>query len=177
MKGSARAASEYVPIVRKLPLDEFCRQNPHPVLIFFSTSKKLKPNKQSQGLTIDHLSLSDSGGTGTGTGRTRGAYLVFPIVPCGGGEGGTTVGCRSSCDVQIDDASISKHHATIETRRTSHWITDNKSSGGTEVNGEALDPDEPRQLVSGAGVRLGDVDLIFLEAPEFYTFIKRFFGE
>lgn len=50
-----------------------------------------------------------------------------------------TVGRADDCDIQFDDAKVSRHHARLRLNADSGWtIEDLKSRNGTSVNGEAL---------------------------------------
>lgn len=168
-------AFDFIEPADKLKVAEYCRMFPHAVLIFFSVNKKLRPvstgvadaaSAAPPGAAHD----SESGELVTGT------YLVFPVKPRDEATGTCTIGRAADCDIQIEDVSIAEKHATIELRGHSYLLVDHGSDGGSKVNGVPLFDAESKQLVSGSGVRLGDVDLVFLEAPEFYQFIRRFYG-
>ncbi len=58
-----------------------------------------------------------------------------------------TVGRLKSCDVHLDDESVSRRHCTIEARETACLVADLDSANGTFVNDE---------LIKKADVRAGD---------------------
>jgi RNA polymerase subunit RPABC4/transcription elongation factor Spt4 len=54
-------------------------------------------------------------------------------------EGKTTIGAGKKCDIVINDAEISAHHATILYRNGKFKIKDEFTTNGTFVNGEMID--------------------------------------
>lgn len=67
-----------------------------------------------------------------------------------------TIGRRSTCQVALTDANISRQHAVIQSRNGSLWIQDLGSTNGTYVNGERVDRVPLRQ---GDRIVLGDSEL------------------
>ncbi len=70
----------------------------------------------------------------------------------------TTLGRGLDNDVVIADASVSRHHATIERRNDGFALRDLGSSNGTWVGGERI---TEAHLTDGDSVRFGDVALTF----------------
>ena len=87
----------------------------------------------------------------------RGGSRNVPLV-----EEGTTFGRDASCDVVIDDPSLSRRHAVLEQRGETYWIRDLGSSNGTWMGRERI---QERELRPGGTARLGSV-LVTLEGPE-----------
>lgn len=71
-----------------------------------------------------------------------------------------TVGRLEENDVQIDDASVSSHHAEITPAGEDFLLTDLGSTNGTRLNGEELDT-QSHKLHAGDQIRFGKVDAIF----------------
>ena len=47
-----------------------------------------------------------------------------------------TIGRRSDCDVVIEDATVSRHHARLRRRPSGTWLVEDlHSKNGTAVNG------------------------------------------
>jgi hypothetical protein len=87
-----------------------------------------------------------------------------------------TIGVATTCDVVLDDTSVSKRHAWFQ-RTDDVWrIWDGDSSAGTQVNGQLVLPGYPRALASGDRVILGYVDLMFITSEGFYDLIYGLFG-
>lgn len=66
-----------------------------------------------------------------------------------------TIGRGETCSVRFDPASeriASKQHAFIEAKADGFWITDNKSTNGTFVNGQRIDT---ARLNSGDQIQFG----------------------
>ena len=65
-----------------------------------------------------------------------------------------TIG-RGAVDLQIDDESMSRHHATIYREGEKVWILDENSTNGTFVNGAEVSPNGT-PLRDGDAIRIGN---------------------
>jgi Inner membrane component of T3SS, cytoplasmic domain len=73
-----------------------------------------------------------------------------------------TVGRGGRNDVSIEgDEFASARHLRVEPRRDGVWVSDLGSTNGTFVNGVRID--QPRKLVQGDVVRVGETELRFEE--------------
>ncbi|HET8910343.1 MAG TPA: FHA domain-containing protein [Ktedonobacteraceae bacterium] len=61
----------------------------------------------------------------------------------------------------VTDAKASSHHAEIRQEGQAYTITDLKSTNGTFVNEQALQPQTPRPLQAGDVIRIGDTRYTF----------------
>jgi pSer/pThr/pTyr-binding forkhead associated (FHA) protein len=68
-----------------------------------------------------------------------------------------TVGRVSDNTVQIDDASVSSHHAELTLRGTDYVLKDLGSTNGTRLNGQQVPPEEEHQLQAGDQIRFGHI--------------------
>lgn len=77
-----------------------------------------------------------------------------------------TIGQRSDNDLVISDATVSRHHAQIVAKQTSHGMVvllqDLGSLNGTLVNGK---PCHETRIVGGESVTLGQTKLTIRTAP------------
>ena len=74
--------------------------------------------------------------------------------------GGATIGRSRDCDVVLDDANVSRHHAEIRPRSGGRWtITDLDSTNGVRVNGQDITGSHP--LEPGDHLVVGTVDARF----------------
>ena len=71
----------------------------------------------------------------------------------------TILGRHPSCDVVLDFAEVSRHHARIFENHGSYFIEDLRSRNGTMVNGTAITTVTP--LRDGDRVRLCQVEFVF----------------
>lgn len=71
-------------------------------------------------------------------------------------DGTLTIGRRSSNEVQVLDATVSREHARIVFEDGRCWLEDLGSTHGTRVNGE---PVERRALEPGDSIRIGQASL------------------
>jgi Protein of unknown function (DUF3662)/FHA domain len=87
------------------------------------------------------------------------ALLAFSgrrlLVPPAGG----TVGRSRDCDVVLDDAGVSRHHAEIRPGPGGWTLADLGSTNGVRVNGEQLRGTRP--LTPGDRVELGSTEVVF----------------
>jgi transcriptional regulator with PAS, ATPase and Fis domain len=75
-------------------------------------------------------------------------------------SGDVTIGRASTCDIQIDEGSVSPLHAVIHLDREP-TIEDLDSDSGTQVGEARILPRQPVNLVPGELIKLGAVMLIF----------------
>jgi S-DNA-T family DNA segregation ATPase FtsK/SpoIIIE len=96
--------------------------------------------------------------------RARAPRAAFEVRVVGGPGAGSrraltqpklTVGRSSTCDLPVDDRSISRHHLTLHFSVHGVAVEDAGSSNGTAVEGVALQGRQPRQLAVGEHVALG----------------------
>ncbi len=88
------------------------------------------------------------------------AGIVYPL-----GSAAMTIGRSASCDIQIVDKRVSRHHAVIQPQRLGYVIEDLGSKNGTLVNNKPLVG--RIQLHSGDRIQIGDAVLVFeLDADE-----------
>jgi pSer/pThr/pTyr-binding forkhead associated (FHA) protein len=74
-------------------------------------------------------------------------------------ESTITVGRLADNMLQIEDASVSSHHAELTLDESGDYIlTDIGSTNGTELNGKELAEGDSRRLQAGDKVRFGNVD-------------------
>jgi pSer/pThr/pTyr-binding forkhead associated (FHA) protein/NADPH-dependent 2,4-dienoyl-CoA reductase/sulfur reductase-like enzyme len=94
---------------------------------------------------------SGSGLLGTG-GRLLGVWFAIK-------GGSVTVGRDPSCDVTINDLTVSRRHAELR-RDGDQWrITDLGSTNGTEVRGEAVPHGSWVTVAAGDEIKLGNISL------------------
>jgi hypothetical protein len=95
-------------------------------------------------------------------------YLV--VAPSTGGSGSeteVTIGRSRSCDVRIDNDSVSKVHAKMIFDRHSgdYFLVDEGSRNGSCINGEPLEPALRTPIWSGAYISFGDALYVFIDPP------------
>lgn len=75
----------------------------------------------------------------------------------------TRIGRGLTCDVHLDDASVSRRHARIVERNGRAVLLDDRSMNGTYVNGRRV---EAAILSDGDEIALGRVQLRFVEVAD-----------
>ncbi len=167
----------YIRDCRDLSEAQFCERYPHPFLLHSTVTGALVPTDMTRGVTLDRLVLGEEGGDRPGRKmRQEEAYEVFALEPRNPKDFRLSIGCSSTCDLQINDKSVSTLHAYVERRSEGYAILDNDSAAGTQVDDEVLEPGQSKTLASGDRVTLGYVDLTFLQPADFHRFVRKFFG-
>ena len=94
------------------------------------------------------------------------AWLVFQsgpnagqTIPLSGTE--TTIGRGADNDIVVDDEGVSRQHAAITFVGGEYRLADVGSASGTLLDGSSAETAVP--LESGATVRLGETDLLFMQ--------------
>jgi len=80
--------------------------------------------------------------------------------------GTQVIGRQPGCELRIDDGFVSRRHAILAHDRDASWLEDAGSANGTSLNGEQLLSGQRRPLRSGDVVRIGRIDLVYLDGSE-----------
>jgi pSer/pThr/pTyr-binding forkhead associated (FHA) protein len=72
-----------------------------------------------------------------------------------------TIGRHPNSEVFINDPVISRKHFDISRMPEGYFISDHGSSNGTKVNGEELEANSSRKLVSGDVITIRHLEIIF----------------
>jgi predicted component of type VI protein secretion system len=75
-----------------------------------------------------------------------------------------TIGRTDENTLQIDDISVSSHHAVLALSGDDYILTDIGSTNGTRINGRDIDPETEHTLKPGDTVRFGKVETVY--APD-----------
>ncbi len=68
------------------------------------------------------------------------------------------IGRSKDCDVQLEDANVSRRHAELRQEGAAYWIVDLDSTNGLEVNGHRA---KRMKLEHGDRVTLGSTEIVF----------------
>ena len=68
----------------------------------------------------------------------------------------TSIGRDETCDIKLDDASVSRVHLEISQEEDKAWMTDLSSTNGTLINGVEVNR---RELQAGDVLRVGDISM------------------
>ena len=72
------------------------------------------------------------------------------------------LGRSRDCDIQVNDANVSRRHAELRHEGASYWIVDLGSTNGMEVNGRRV---KRAKLSDGDTITLGSTDVTFALEP------------
>jgi pSer/pThr/pTyr-binding forkhead associated (FHA) protein len=148
-------------------MEEFLRVHPYPFLVHTAgTLKGDGDRSQTRGLTVDRIVIE-------GRPAKVGDNFLAGELRSRDADNVITVGFSSTCDVVINDSSLSKQHAWFEKTANGSWrVWDNDSLAGTLVNGTPLKAGEPKVLTTGDKITFGYVDATFLTADAFYRLLR-----
>lgn len=93
--------------------------------------------------------------------RYQGTDLEMPA-------GEFVVGRSSTCNLALDDALVSRRHATILVQPDGVWVDDLGSRNGVAVNGERIDG--RRKVAHLDRITIGSHDLMLVEIPDKLTY-------
>ncbi|MDQ3065615.1 MAG: FHA domain-containing protein [Actinomycetota bacterium] len=68
------------------------------------------------------------------------------------------LGRSKDCDLQVEDANVSRRHAELRREGSSWWVVDLDSTNGTDLNGKRV---QRSKLSDGDTITLGDTELVF----------------
>jgi predicted component of type VI protein secretion system len=88
--------------------------------------------------------------------RLRVNGRVHPVA-----SDGALLGRSRDCDVILDDANVSRHHAEIRPSGGSWTVRDLGSTNGVKVNGRRVDPQRPQSLKRGDELEIGTSHVTF----------------
>jgi predicted component of type VI protein secretion system len=74
---------------------------------------------------------------------------------------GAVLGRSRDCDVVVDDANVSRHHAEVRPSGGSWTVRDLGSTNGVKVNGRRLDAARAQSLKPGDVLELGTSRITF----------------
>ena len=72
-----------------------------------------------------------------------------------------TIGRIAENTIEIDDASVSSHHAQLSLRGSDYIFKDLGSTNGSRLNGQDVVPDEEHRLQDGDRIRFGQIEALF----------------
>ena len=72
------------------------------------------------------------------------------------------IGRGMNNDLVIPNDTVSGFHATIEYREGNFYLEDQRSTNGTRLNGEDLEPGNPQRLKSGDEIMFDIFEFIFV---------------
>jgi hypothetical protein len=83
------------------------------------------------------------------------------------GTASITVGRSRTCQVKLDNESVSKFHAALICDRATgeYFVVDEGSRNGTSINGEPLAAGVRMPIWPGAYVSFGDAVFVFIDPP------------
>jgi len=73
-----------------------------------------------------------------------------------------TIGRVADNTIEIDDASVSSHHAQMALQGNDYILKDLGSTNGTRLNGKSIAAEEEQRLQDGDHVRFGSIETSYL---------------
>jgi len=174
-----RHLDEYVAELRGLGADAFRQRYPHPFVVRDTGEAAAELQEASSDDDTD-VSAPDPRRHATapvaGDIAAVGRELeAFPIAKRPGGAFPERIGVgrARNTDVCLPHGRISKYHAYFSSGAGGAWsLTDARSTNGTWVDGEPLEPHETRSVDDGSRVRFGPFHFIFVTADGFLRLVE-----
>ncbi len=100
-------------------------------------------------------------------------YELRPRLPGGDGRA-VTVGRGPECDIVLSEPTVSRMHVRFRQEpHTGLWcVTDLESHNGTYVDGVLIVPGRSAPLFRSATLKLGSVEVRFLQAESFAQYVR-----
>lgn len=158
--------------VMSLPVEDF--EDRHGSAFLLLTAADLRLPRRGPDTTDVRL-LED---TRAGESTASLSLVVFALRARGGAPAGlVTLGRSRRNDVEIPDVSVSRFHAFATRGPAESWrIQDAGSSNGTTVDGRNAPQrgqGEPIDLKAGSNLRLGQIELTFLDPEALRSYLAR----
>jgi len=85
---------------------------------------------------------------------------VPTVTPTEHGVRILNIGSNFRNDIVVSSGAVSRYHATIKIdKRGRAFITDNKSTNGTQINGMKITPGQPERIKRGDNIVVGEDDI------------------
>jgi hypothetical protein len=151
-------------------LAEFVRLHPNPFLVRSGAPMRAVDRTKTRGLTVDRIVVESH--TPPQRQHVADNFMAAEVVARDPSKKDViTVGLSSTCDVQINDQSLSKQHAWFEHTADRWRVWDNDSVAGTQVNDQPLRTGFPHALSAGDRITFGYVDVTFLPPEAFHKLL------
>ena len=141
------------------------KKYPHPVLVW-------EPPKVAIAIEI-----TDVSGLGLDPGSERGAAVAIEVVKGSLPNAfpfGVTIGHAENNDVVVRHPLVSRFHAYVQQQANrKRFLVDTGSKNGTWLDGQRLVPSRPAELPSFAVLRLGQLELTYLEPEQLAGWLAR----
>jgi len=170
-----RRLEEFISGARHLDPKGFAHEYGEAFLLHHGPIGKLQPPME----TTATMAVEGAGTTPDIPFNPRRDFVVFVVQrlhPATADDDVIWVGRSEDNDVVVPDASVSAVHAFIKQEQGNFLLQDMSSMNGSYINDQPVVPQgmgPAERLDSGARVRLGTVNLTFLEAPEFRNLVNR----
>lgn len=99
--------------------------------------------------------------------------LAYALLPKDDGHEQVTLGRNPSCDIVINDGTISMMHLVFIRAGTGWTVQDAGSRNGSSMGGAALESGKPLALTSGARLQAGSVHFSFYEPKDMLWRLKQ----
>lgn len=146
--------------------ETFSRRHPHAWLVW-EPGNWMVARSSTQGTMIpDKMAAARPG---------QGDALCFELATAPGASNVRRVGRAETCEIVINDATVSREHLKLELEKEAWWMTV-CSNRGAKCLGSTVPKDTKMQLRRGMKVEIGDVELTFYDAEGFVERLGTVFG-
>jgi hypothetical protein len=166
---------ELLALARRLGRDEFAKHFSHPFLARPRTTHTSVGFGSEEESTDLRLADGSSAFPECESEVRPAAARYVPLIPRAPAKDRITVGRAGACDVTLPDRSVSKMHAIFWPHEDlSRWsLSDAESRNGTWLNDERLAPKQRVPIKPGDTLRLGDVEVRFIDPALLFDLVAR----
>lgn len=100
--------------------------------------------------------------------------LAYTLAPRDASKDQLTMGRAPTCDIVINDGTISNQHLIFTRAGTGWTVQDAGSRNGSTLNGQPLESGKPQVLVSSARLMAGSVAFSFYEPKDMLWRLKQY---
>lgn len=169
--------ADYIELCRECSEEEFARRFEHAFMVHSSlTQRAMQPVGETRHrMTIDRLVIETDGAPSSPDNLSLDQLYQVVELRSAATASPVRIGCGEDCDVQINDRSVSRLHASIHVEQGRYLVSDENSSAGTLVNGREVLAGGFMEISSGDRIVLGYLSVIFFQPADFYLFVRRLF--
>jgi len=148
--------------------EKFRARYPHPWLVWEAGAWNVPETLEGGNVVATQLPLTDLRDC-----LPAGDAMCFELVALAE-RGPTRLGRASTNAMVVNDATVSREHLTFSTTPDGRWQVERvQGSRPVTVDGQVLEPEQPRVLEPGMQLQVGDVRLTFHDADGFAERIGR----
>ncbi|MFO0601033.1 MAG: FHA domain-containing protein [Myxococcaceae bacterium] len=143
-------------IVQQTEGDLFVTRHPHPWLVWESATFRVPPKTAMRTMKLANFNPE----------KDRSSAKDLRAFELGAAEGTVSLGREESCDVQLNDGTVSGKHVELFAKDGGWWV---RPVDGRAFKLDGLEQTAEAALKSGQHLELGGVVVTFLDSPALFS--------